>query len=104
MTALATRVAGARTPTNVGLVAVEKYLSSRLRRASTRAQFWLRERDQLIREAHAAGASLREIAALVDLSHVGVKKIIERTDFVPNPTVEEVVAERLREREEEEER
>lgn len=90
--ALATGVAA---PATVASVALEKHLSSRLARSAKQEQFWLRERDGLIREAHRAGASLREIAALVGLSHVGVKKIIEREDFTPNPTVDEVVAERV---------
>lgn len=94
-TALAQKASG--TPTNVGVVALEKYLASRLVRSAKQEQFWLRERDGLIREAHAAGASLREIAQLVGLSHTGVKKIVERQDFIANPTIEEVVAERVRE-------
>lgn len=36
------------------------------------------ERDTLIRQMSADGWSLREIAATTDLSHAGVKKIIER--------------------------
>lgn len=65
-------------------MALEKALASRLARSAKQEQFWLRERDTLIREAHAAGASLREIGAVVGLSHVGVKKIVERVDYVPN--------------------
>lgn len=87
-----------RTPPNLGLVALERTLARRLARSAQQEQFWLRERDTLIREAHAAGASLREIAALVGLSHVGVKKIVERVDHVPNLTVDQVVTERLAER------
>lgn len=36
------------------------------------------ERDEWIVRAHDAGYSLREIADAADLSHAGVKKIIER--------------------------
>jgi hypothetical protein len=36
----------------------------------------MQERDRLIYEAHLGGASLREIAALVGLTHVGVRRII----------------------------
>lgn len=35
-------------------------------------------RDQLIIQAHEKGASLREIAAVAGLSHVGVKKLLGR--------------------------
>lgn len=61
---------------------VDPALSSRLRRAVRQGEFWLRERDGLIIEAHEAGASLREIAAVAGLSHVGVKKIIDRRDEI----------------------
>ena len=36
------------------------------------------KRDAAIREAHRAGASLRDIAAESGLSHMTVKRIIER--------------------------
>lgn len=35
-------------------------------------------RDQLIIQAHQEGASLREIAAVARMSHVGVKKLLGR--------------------------
>lgn len=38
------------------------------------------KRDAAIREAHRAGASLRDIAAESGLSHMTVKRIIERAD------------------------
>jgi DNA-directed RNA polymerase specialized sigma24 family protein len=37
------------------------------------------ERNRLILEAHAEGASLREIGAALGVNHVTVKNIIERT-------------------------
>jgi DNA-directed RNA polymerase specialized sigma24 family protein len=37
------------------------------------------ERHRLILEAHAEGASLREIGAALGVNHVTVKNIIERT-------------------------
>ena len=37
------------------------------------------KRDAAIREAHRAGVSLREIAAESGISHMSVKRIIERT-------------------------
>lgn len=36
------------------------------------------KRDAAIREAHRAGASLRDIAAESGISHMSVKRIIER--------------------------
>lgn len=36
-------------------------------------------RDAAIREAHRAGASLRDIAAVADVSHMTVKRIVERS-------------------------
>lgn len=36
------------------------------------------ERDQLILQAREEGASLREIAALAGMTHVGIKKLIGR--------------------------
>lgn len=37
------------------------------------------KRDAAIREAHRAGASLRDIAAQSRISHMSVKRIIDRT-------------------------
>ena len=37
------------------------------------------KRDAAMREAHRAGASLRDIAAESGVSHMSVKRIIERT-------------------------
>lgn len=49
-----------------------------LRRAGERAVESIASRDWYIREASRNGATLREIAEAVGLSHVGVKKIIDR--------------------------
>lgn len=38
------------------------------------------KRDAAIREAHRAGSSLREIADASGISHMTVKRIIERAD------------------------
>jgi exonuclease VII small subunit len=35
-------------------------------------------RDELIRELHAGGASLRKIAEHAGITHAGVKRVIER--------------------------
>ncbi|HRE00425.1 MAG TPA: hypothetical protein PLV68_03945 [Ilumatobacteraceae bacterium] len=53
-------------------------LRSKLRAAAVRLDKAVAERDRLMAEAKAAGASNREIAALVGLSHVGVANILER--------------------------
>lgn len=49
-----------------------------LRTAGEQIGTWTAKRDQLIREAHAQGLSLRAIAEAVGLSHTGVAKILER--------------------------
>jgi hypothetical protein len=50
-----------------------------VRYAARSAHVAASKRDAAIREAHRAGASLREIAAEGGLSHMSVKRIIERT-------------------------
>jgi len=37
------------------------------------------KRDAAIREAHRAGASLRDVAAQSGISHMSIKRILERT-------------------------
>jgi hypothetical protein len=49
-----------------------------VRYASRSAGVATSKRDAAIREAHRAGASLREIAAEASLSHMTVKRIVER--------------------------
>lgn len=85
MSAPATLVQTAqRTPTNVLLVPIDPALAKRVRAVAQAAERKRQERDQLILEAHEAGASLREIGELVGLSHVGVMKIVNRgTSNVP---------------------
>lgn len=70
--------AAQRTPTNVSLVPIDQALAKRVRSVAQAAEKKREQRDQLIVEAHQAGASLREIAALVGLSHVGVMKIVAK--------------------------
>ena len=43
--------------------------------AGAKVQEWTRKRDQLIKEAVAAGCSLREVGEAVGLSHTAVKFI-----------------------------
>jgi len=49
-----------------------------VRYASRNADVATSKRDAAIREAHLAGASLREIATESGISHMSVKRIIER--------------------------
>lgn len=63
-------------------VALDPGMARRLARAVERDTQARRERDELIVRAHIAGATLREIAEVVGLTHVGVKKIIDRTKVV----------------------
>ena len=48
------------------------------RRAAEKQAEWTRRRDDAIAIAHHSGASLREIGAAASLSHVGIKKILDR--------------------------
>jgi len=50
-----------------------------LSRAAKQVDAFRARRDQLIVQAHAEGAGLREIARVAGLSHRAVAKIIERT-------------------------
>ena len=50
-----------------------------VRYAARNADVATSKRDAAIREAHRAGASLREIATESGISHMSVKRIIERT-------------------------
>ena len=47
--------------------------------AAHNAEMATSKRDAAIREAHRAGASLRDIAAHSGISHMSVKRIIERS-------------------------
>lgn len=50
-----------------------------VRYAAKNADVATTKRDAAIREAHRAGASLREIAAESGVSHMSVKRIVERS-------------------------
>ena len=49
-----------------------------VRYAARSADVATSKRDAAIREAHRAGASLRDIAAEGEMSHMTVKRIVER--------------------------
>lgn len=59
-------------------------LAKRLERATSKVERDIEERDRLILLAYARGASLRDIAGVTGLTHVGVKKLIDRVqpDYV----------------------
>ena len=51
-----------------------------VRYAATNADVATTKRDAAIREAHRAGASLRELAEASGISHMTVKRIVDRAD------------------------
>jgi transposase-like protein len=58
-------------------VPLDPDLAKRLERVSKRAREATDERNRLIREAHAAGGGVREIARLVGLTHPSVLNILK---------------------------
>ncbi|HWD47006.1 MAG TPA: hypothetical protein VHM23_25385 [Actinomycetota bacterium] len=52
--------------------------AKRLRRAARLLGWWHAERDELIRQAHAEGMGVREIARQVGMTHPGVLAILAR--------------------------
>ena len=73
-------------PATVNGVSVDPALARRLTNAGKRQRQWRATRDELIREASAAGGSLREIAALVGLTDAGVHRIIRAVPAGRAPT------------------
>lgn len=59
-------------------VALDDRLARELRNAGKKADQWRDRRDELIRQAHADGASLREIADAVGMSNPGVLRVVRR--------------------------
>jgi transposase-like protein len=51
--------------------------AKRLTTAANKARDWTEERNRLVREAHAAGGGVREIARLVGLTHPAVLNILK---------------------------
>ena len=50
-----------------------------LRKVGVKQREWTDKRDAAIVEAHRDGLSLRAIADAVGMSHMGVKRIVERS-------------------------
>lgn len=70
--------------TTFATVALDLDLARQIERAVKRIERDTEERDRLILLAYAQGASLREIAEVAGITHVGVKKLVGRraADFV----------------------
>lgn len=64
--------------TTVGEVPIDHATARGLALAASKAHEWTKTRDRLIREAVAAGGSLRDVAYAVGLSHTAVAKIVKR--------------------------
>ena len=58
----------------------QTHLLKLVRYAARSAGVATSKRDAAVREAYRAGASLREIAAESGLSHMTVKRVVERAD------------------------
>lgn len=54
---------------------IEDEKRKELRQAGKQVRVWTEKRDELIREAIAAGGSLREVGEAVGMSHTAVKFI-----------------------------
>ncbi len=67
----------AGSPSTIAPVPVDPATAKRLTTAATKARDWTEERNRLIREAHAAGGGVREIARMVGLTHPAVLNILK---------------------------
>ena len=88
--------------TTVPAVPLDSELAKKVKNAAMRHELWRVERDRLIVAASIAGASTREIAQLVGLSHVGVSKIVNKAyrNRMFNPLRQDSAEARERDREE----
>ncbi len=68
-------------------MALDPDVAKRLAKAARRAEEFTQERNGLIIEASKNGASLREIASHARISHIGVKKIVDKANRFPTQTV-----------------
>ena len=59
-------------------VALDREMERALERAAKMAVSWRSKRDDLIREAHSAGAGVREIGRAVNLTHPAIIRIVMR--------------------------
>lgn len=65
----------ARKSPTVPPMAIDPHTAAALRTAGDKVAEWTEKRDAAIRQAVAEGGSLREVAALVGISHMAVKYI-----------------------------
>lgn len=61
------------------LVTITRDVARRLSAAARKQREWTERRNEAIVQAHADGASLREIAEQVGLAHSAVAKIVKRS-------------------------
>jgi hypothetical protein len=66
------------TASNLATMSLDEVAARELSRAAKQAQTWLEKRDQLIREAVAGGAGVREVGRAVGLTHPSIIKIVGR--------------------------
>lgn len=59
-----------------------KIAATTTRQAAAKQAEWTARRDKAIKIARAEGASLREIAEATGLSHVGIKKLLDRAESI----------------------
>ena len=72
---------------------VDTETARRLRRAAGHLERWHAERDELIRQAHAEGMGVREIARQVGMTHPGVLAILARQyEVVDGPLMDEATS------------
>lgn len=57
---------------------IDPDLAQSLSTAAEKARTWTKRRDQLIRQASAAGGSLGEIGQRVGMTKPGVKRVLDR--------------------------
>lgn len=60
------------------VVTAEDEVITKLTKTSAKAERMLSERDKLIVRAYAMGVSLRRIGNAVGMTHVGIKKLVDR--------------------------
>lgn len=68
-------VVGLMPETTLPTMALDPQLARTLRTAGQKVAEWTAERDRLVKEAVAAGGSLREVGAAAGVSHTAVKFI-----------------------------
>lgn len=68
-------ISEARPATMLPVVVLNPDLARKLQTAGQKVTEWTAERDRLIKDAVAAGGSLREVGAIAGVSHTAVKFI-----------------------------